>query len=69
MIKCPNCGSTSQVREVGTRYLNAYTERSYECGCRCRFTLEFHDKYNTIRGRWEINYGENKKLFQPQSHL
>lgn len=59
MIKCPNCGSTAQVRQVGARFFNAYTEKSYECDCHCRFTLEFHDRFNIIRGQWEVKNEKN----------
>jgi hypothetical protein len=33
MIKCPNCGSTAQVRLI----LVKYDRDEYKCGCGCRF--------------------------------
>ena len=43
-IKCPACGSTSQVEMVwgsasGGRY--SRIEREYQCGCGCEFTVFF----------------------------
>lgn len=66
MIKCPNCGSTAQVRPISaTRYLGDYRETSYECSCKCRFTIEFHDRFNVRRGHWEIKDDtKTKNLFQ-----
>lgn len=38
-VKCPNCGSTAQVKCVwrdDSAYTN-YLYREYECGCGCKF--------------------------------
>ena len=41
MPKCPRCGSTAQVEEIETSYIEDGWEitvyRDYECGCGCRF--------------------------------
>lgn len=43
MPKCPNCGSTAQVREWDTQYHEAGSTkeivvvRRYKCGCGCCF--------------------------------
>ena len=44
MIKCPNCGSSAQVKQVWTNYYNEYTQNlvnEYTCGCGCQFTMVF----------------------------
>lgn len=44
--KCPNCGSTAQVRLVDVRKLISNTNghffqrEVYECGCGCAFQLK-----------------------------
>lgn len=44
--KCPNCGSTAQVRLVDVRKLISNTNghffqrEVYECGCSCAFQLK-----------------------------
>ena len=56
MIKCPRCGSTAQVQEIETNYIEDGWEitvyRDYECRCGCRFygTSVFHcqDQYEII---------------------
>lgn len=58
MIKCPNCGSTAQVkfdyREDDRRY--------YSCGCGCFF---YHIP-ETIQIRMVVTKNEKtKNLFQP----
>lgn len=43
MIKCPNCGSTAQIR-MGEPALNrnkCYITLSCECGCGCHFDLDY----------------------------
>ena len=44
MIKCPNCGSSAQLRVVKTEYnedgWTISVIRHYECGCGARFTGE-----------------------------
>lgn len=42
-VKCPNCGSTAQVR-LGDPYVvegGAYFEQRGICGCGCAFTASF----------------------------
>lgn len=56
MPKCPHCGSTAQVQEIETNYIEDGWEitvyRNYECGCSCRFygVSVFHcqDQYESI---------------------
>ena len=44
--KCPNCGSTAQVRLVNVMKLftntngHFFQQEVYECGCGCAFRLE-----------------------------
>ena len=33
MIKCPNCGSTAQVRILNVMMCREYVEVEYTCGC------------------------------------
>lgn len=45
MIKCPNCGSTAQVRMT----LVKYDREEYKCGCGCHFARKaFSDKLTKI---------------------
>ncbi len=56
MPKCPYCGSTAQVQEIETNYIEDGWKntvyRNYECGCGCRFygVSVFHcqDQYEFI---------------------
>ena len=44
MIKCPNCGSSAQVKQVWSNNYNEYTRNlvnEYTCGCGCQFTMLF----------------------------
>ena len=44
MIKCPNCGSSAQVKQVWSNNYNEYTKNlanEYTCGCGCQFTMLF----------------------------
>ena len=44
MIKCPNCGSTAQIR-MGEPTLSrnkCYITLSCECGCGCHFDLDYN---------------------------
>lgn len=40
-MKCPNCGSSAQLKVQSTEYIEDGWEitavRTYECGCGCRF--------------------------------
>ena len=45
MIKCPNCGSTAQVRMT----LIKYDREEYKCGCGCHFYRKaFSEKLTKI---------------------
>ena len=48
MIKCPNCGSTAQVRELGSCDSNKVFTEKFECGCGCRFNKNYHWHGDTI---------------------
>ena len=37
MVKCPHCGSVSQVKVVGQIWGEKVAVRKYECGCGCCF--------------------------------
>jgi hypothetical protein len=44
MIKCPNCGSSAQVKLNDKAVLSRNGERlslGAECGCGCQFSLEY----------------------------
>lgn len=44
MIKCPNCGSTAQVKLEPTASLSRnqqYLTLGCECGCGCGFTVDY----------------------------
>lgn len=46
MVRCPNCGSTAQVRlqwESTDKYISKVT-REYDCGCGCCFTVTYEIK-------------------------
>jgi hypothetical protein len=52
LIKCPACGSTSQVEMVWSsasdgRY--SRLERDYTCGCSCEFTVFFEAQEFALR--------------------
>ena len=51
MIKCPNCGSTAQVKE-NTPFVSKdgeYINAKYKCGCGCYFDIEsdFDNSFET----------------------
>ena len=48
MIKCPNCGSTAQVREnvPFTTPDGEYINADYVCGCGCYFFDEENEQKN-----------------------
>ena len=55
MIKCPNCGSTAQVKETFSNYstiLGALC-KSYRCGCGCYIQTQTYDNGTTI-GTWKV---------------
>lgn len=37
MIKCPNCGSTAQVKVIGQVWGEKTAIRKYQCDCGCEF--------------------------------
>ena len=56
MVKCPNCGSTAQVKETFSNYstsLNAQCN-SYKCGCGCFFQTQKYQNGRTY-GEWHIS--------------
>lgn len=53
MIRCPNCGSTAQVRMI----LIKYDREEYKCGCGCHFARKaFSDKLTKIFVKNQKNY-------------
>lgn len=64
MTKCPNCGSTAQVKSMWTNNSNSISSHEYICGCGCHWV----DRYEFMR-RDVIYEGEkneqNQNLFQP----
>ena len=55
MIKCPNCGSTAQVRETFSNYSTSLEAQcnSYQCGCGCLFhTRTYQD--GKMYGKWSV---------------
>lgn len=73
MIKCPNCGSTAQVKTIKAlpTYFSIPNRESRistrnKCGCGCRFTHSLIVNYETEQWREEylnIN-AKTKNLFQ-----
>ena len=70
MIKCPNCGSTAQVKEdLFWRKMFDNTVHHYNCGCGCTFNIRT-TLTGRIHGEWFME-GENvddtkiTNLFQP----
>ena len=63
MIKCPNCGSTAQVKIV-KQYSSQISNSKYthcHCGCGCVFYVERMSN-GIINGRWQVlpKESENK---------
>ena len=54
MIKCPNCGSTAQVKSMWSNNSNTMSNHEYICGCGCHWV----DRYEFIR-RDIINEKQN----------
>ena len=44
MVKCPNCGSTAQVRKWRDSFEKPDTHSQYYCGCSHCFVAEDPDK-------------------------
>jgi hypothetical protein len=62
MIKCPNCGSTAQVKiikDLPTQFLAPNREDKFstqnECGCGCKFTHSLIINYKTEQWREEYS--------------
>lgn len=45
MIKCPNCGSTAQVKSMWSNNSNTMSNHEYICGCGCHWV----DRYEFMR--------------------
>lgn len=59
MIKCPNCGSTAQVKETFSHWsaiVNAYC-RAYQCECGCLFNTRAYPD-GRFYGEWRIKEQE-----------
>lgn len=54
ITKCPNCGSTSQVRETDISQSGKEIIFSYSCGCGCKFTERY------VKSNTRIYYREEK---------
>lgn len=53
MIKCPNCGSTAQVKLVCQPFISVntlYLTEGFECGCGAHFSVEYE---RNEKGTWE----------------
>lgn len=57
MIKCPNCGSTAQVKSMWGNNSNTMSNHEYICGCGCHWV----DRYEFFR-RDVICQGETPKI-------
>lgn len=45
MVRCPNCGSTAQVKLIGDyQYTDALYMKKYECGCGATIVEHFKRK-------------------------
>lgn len=47
MIKCPNCGSTAQVKHIGQVWGEDTAIRKFQCGCGCEF-LRYYTVNNAL---------------------
>ena len=56
MVKCPNCGSTAQVKSMWSNNSNTMSNHEYICGCGCHWV----DRYEFFR-RDVICQGEPPK--------
>lgn len=45
MTKCPNCGSTAQVKSMWSNNSNTMSNHEYICGCGCHWV----DRYEFFR--------------------
>jgi hypothetical protein len=55
MIKCPNCGSTAQVRLIKEYWskMSQSSNKHYNCGCGCVFYIEKMSN-GIINGGWQV---------------
>ena len=64
MIKCPNCGSTAQIRVIHSNFIEDGCEiekvSTYKCGCGCLFMTS--TLYEAI-GSEEILNAQNQNFF------
>ena len=54
MVKCPNCGSTAQVKLACKPFISTWTEmltEGFSCGCGCHFRQEYT---RNDQGQWEF---------------
>jgi DNA-directed RNA polymerase subunit RPC12/RpoP len=77
MIKCPNCGSTAQVKIITQEtfsYHERHTDTVYKCLCGCGQQFAFHEevRIGLFKNNWEgyTNYvgrkkQETQRIFQP----
>lgn len=42
MNKCPNCGSTAQVKKIGCSDTREHFIERFECGCGCQFDAIYY---------------------------
>lgn len=57
MIKCPNCGSTAQIKFIeGYHYTPTRIAEKYECGCSA--TIICHYELKSV-----VNYTDDKAKF------
>lgn len=54
MIKCPNCGSTAQVKETFSNFSSILQAdcKSYRCGCGCYIQTQTYPDGKII-GKWQ----------------
>lgn len=74
MIKCPNCGSTTQVREkkalptecsIPNREATQKTRCACGCGCRFTFVRTINYREEKCKDTYENISKKHKNLFQP----
>lgn len=54
-MKCPNCGSTAQVKRVGRPVISSFDDflhDTFNCGCGCNFDVEYYEDTN---GYWQLS--------------
>jgi hypothetical protein len=49
MIKCPNCGSTAQVRTITPMYFDeGYWKVQKKCGCGCVIVVRYIEEIDKV---------------------